>query len=65
MKMKNVIPMSEHRYWKNSFLNTLVSTNNRRKEYCKQQVLSGRKDHYIIYTEAKRLFKWMMNLKKQ
>ena len=57
MKMKDIIPMSEHRYWKNSFLNTLVSTNNKRKEYCKQQVLLGRKDHYNIFEEARRKFK--------
>ncbi len=57
MKMKDIIPMSEHRYWKNSFLNTLVSTNNKRKEYCKQQVLSGRKDHYNIFEEARRKFR--------
>jgi len=57
MKMKDVIPMSEHRYWKDSFLNTLVSTNNKRKEYCKQQVLLGRKDNYNIFEEARRKFK--------
>ena len=57
MKMKDIIPMSEHRYWKNNFLNTLVSTNNKRKEYCKQQVLLGRKDHYNIFEEARRKFK--------
>ena len=55
--MKDVIPVSEHRYWKRDFLNTYVSTNNKRKEYCKYQTLLGRKDSFQIYEEARRKFR--------
>ena len=57
IRMKDVIPVSEHSYWKRDFLNTYVSTNNKRKEYCKYQTLSGRKDSFKIYEEARRKFK--------
>ena len=57
IRMRDVIPMNEQRYWKTDFLNTYVSTIKKRKEYCKQQTLSGRIDHYNIYEEARRKFK--------
>jgi len=57
IRMKDVIPTSEHRYWKKDFLNTYVTTINKRKEYCKQQTLLGRKDTFKIYEEARRKFK--------
>ena len=57
IRMRDVIPTSEHRYWKKDFLNTYVTTNNKRKEYCKKQILSGRKDLYNIFEEARRKFK--------
>ena len=53
IRMRDVIPTSEHRYWKKDFLNTYVTTNNKRKEYCKYQTLSGRKDSFKIYEEAR------------
>lgn len=55
--MRDVIPLSEHRYWKNDFLNTYVNTIKKRKEYCKQQTLLGRKDFYRLYEEARRKFR--------
>lgn len=55
--MRDIIPASEHRYWKKDFLSTYVSTNILRKEYCKQQTLLGRKDIHKIYEEARRKFK--------
>lgn len=55
--MKDVIPVSEHRYWKRDFLNTYVTTINKRKEYCKYQTLLGRKDSFKIYEEARRKFR--------
>ena len=57
IRMRDVIPTSEHRYWKKDFLNTYVTTNNKRKENCKYQTLSGRKDSFKIYEEARRKFK--------
>jgi hypothetical protein len=57
IRMRDVIPASEHRYWKKDFLSTYVSTNILRKEYCKQQTLLGRKDTHKIYEEARRKFK--------
>ena len=57
IRMRDVIPMNEQRYWKTDFLNTYVSTIKKRKEYCKQQTLLGRKDHYKIYEESRRKFK--------
>ena len=57
IRMRDVIPTNEHRYWKKDFLNTYVTTNNKRKEYCKYQTLSGRKDSFKIYEEARRKFK--------
>ena len=57
IRMRDVIPTSEHRYWKRDFLNTYVTTINKRKEYCKYQTLSGRKDSFKIYEEARRKFK--------
>ena len=55
--MRDVIPMSEHRFWKREFLNAYVTTIKKRKEYCKQQTLLGRKDTFKIYEEARRKFK--------
>ncbi len=57
IRMRDVIPTSEHRYWKRDFLNTYVTTINKRKEYCKYQTLSGRKDSFKIYEEARRKFR--------
>lgn len=55
--MKDVIPVSEHRYWKRDFLNTYVTTIKKRKEYVKQQTLLGRKDTFKMYEEARRKFR--------
>ena len=57
IRMRDVIPLSEHRYWKKDFLNTYVNTIKKRKEYCKQQTLLGRKDFYRLYEEARGKFK--------
>ena len=57
IRMRDVIPMSEHRFWKREFLNTYVTTIKKRKEYCKQQTLLGRKDHFKIFEEARRKFR--------
>ena len=55
MKVKDVIV--NPRVWKKEFLNLSLNVANKRREYCKEQTSLGRKDHYIIYTEAKRLFR--------
>ena len=57
IRMRDVIPMSEHRFWKREFLNTYVTTIKKRKEYCKQQTLLGRKDTFKMYEEARRKIK--------
>lgn len=55
MKMREVV--RETRIWKEDYLNLDVKVAEQRREYCKIQNLSGRKDHYKIYEEARRLFK--------
>lgn len=55
MKMKEIV--KETRIWKKDYLNLDVKIAEQRKEYCKLQVLSGRKDTYEIYEESRRLFK--------
>ena len=57
MKMKDRIRKTEHRFWKTDYLNTDVKVIKKRKEYCKQHTLSGRKDSFKIYEEARRKFK--------
>tara|TARA_R100001510_G_C7614280_1_gene176930 strand:- start:305 stop:478 length:174 start_codon:yes stop_codon:yes gene_type:complete len=57
MKMKDIIKKTEHRFWKTDYLNTDVKVIKKRKEYCKQQTLLGRKDTFKIYEEARRKFK--------
>ena len=42
----------ETRIWKEDYLNLDVKVAEQRREYCKIQNLSGRKDHYKIYEEA-------------
>tara|TARA_R100000231_G_scaffold137375_1_gene113677 strand:- start:919 stop:1086 length:168 start_codon:yes stop_codon:yes gene_type:complete len=55
MKMREVV--KETRIWKEEYLNLDVIVAKQRSEYCKIQNMSGRKDHYKIYEEARRLFK--------
>ena len=55
MKMREVV--RETRIWKEEYLNLDVKVAEQRREYCKIQNMSGRKDSFKIYTEAKRLFK--------
>jgi hypothetical protein len=55
MKVKDVI--TNTRLWKKEYLNLDLNIANKRKEYCRKQTSLGRKDHYTIYTEAKRLFR--------
>ena len=57
MKMKDRIRKTEHRFWKTDYLNTDVKVIKKRKEYCKQQTLLGRKDTFKMYEEARRKFK--------
>jgi len=57
MKMKDIIRKAEHRFWKTDYLNTDIKVIKKRKEYCKQQTLSGRKDSFKIHEEARRKFK--------
>lgn len=55
MKMKDKV--KEPRIWKDAYLNLDVKVAEQRSEYFKIQYISGRKDTYKIYEEAKRLFK--------
>lgn len=55
MKMKEIV--KEQRIWKDEYLNLDVKVAEQRREYCRMQTQSGRKDHYTIYEEAKRFFK--------
>ena len=57
MKMKDRIRKTEHRFWKTDYLNTNVKIIDKRRKYCREQLLLGRKDHYKIFEEARRKFK--------
>lgn len=57
MKMKDRIRKAEHRFWKTDYLNTNVKIIDKRRKYCREQLLLGRKDHYKIFEEARRKFK--------
>lgn len=55
MKMKEIV--MNPRMWKTDYLNLNTKIAKQREEYCRLQVLSGRKDTYNIYEESRRLFK--------
>jgi len=57
MKMKEIIPVTEHRIWKTDYLNSKVSTVEKRRNYCREQTRLGRKDSYNIYEEARRKYR--------
>jgi len=57
MKMKEIIPVTEHRIWKTDYLNSKVSTVEKRRNYCREQTRLGRRDSYNIYEEARRKYR--------